>query len=189
MSATNAILAKIRPRLRKSAARFMDRRLRTRLDASDLVQDVLARGDITECPGATEAEVVAFYTFALKRDAMDASRAHLTSQRRSLKTTSSLDQANSGGALQDRLVLEQTSPSGAAARRERTQQLRQVIAELSDAEREAVMLYLADRSEQEIAQTLGRTPSAAQSILKRAKAKVVKIFRRLLPERPAPRLG
>lgn len=58
LSAQNAILAKIRPWLRKSAAHFIDPRLCPRVDASDLVQDVLAREDITKCPCKTEGEIL-----------------------------------------------------------------------------------------------------------------------------------
>ena len=82
----------------------------------------------------------------------------------------SLQQAldQSSNRLQSWLAAEQPSPSQHAMRHERAIRLANALAELPDAQRQALVLqYWHGRSLVEIAEELGRTRSAVAGLLKR----------------------
>lgn len=168
--AQNDLLAALRPYLKGLAERNLDLRLRGRMDASDLVQEVLAEGSkgLPRFVGSSLGELLAYFGRILQRNVIDARRAQLGASCRSVATERSLDEDRGAGSLQDRLAAQATSPSQATVRSQNMARLLDAMRRLPDRQREALRLHQAGHSHQEIGAHLGCTASAAQSLVKHA---------------------
>jgi RNA polymerase sigma-70 factor (ECF subfamily) len=157
--------------LRFLAGCHLDPRLRGKVDPSDLVQQTLleAHQKRDQFRGADEAEYLAWLRRMLANNLADAVR-RCRAGKRDAARERSLDEAleHSSVRLQCWLVAEQSSPGEQAERHERAVQLADALAELPEANREALVLrYWQGWSLAQIADHLGRTPDAAAGLLKR----------------------
>jgi RNA polymerase sigma-70 factor, ECF subfamily len=145
--------------------------LRGKLDPSDVVQLTLlkayeARGQFR---GRTAAELAAWLRQILARTLANAVRDHGRG-RRDVALERSLERSveESSARLDAWLASEQSSPSQRAERNEQSTLLVQALAELPDAQREALLLkHCQGWSLAEIGRHLDRSPTAVASLLQR----------------------
>lgn len=146
-------------------------RLRSKLDASDLVQQTLlqAHQAVAEFRGQSEAELRAWLRQILARNLAHAARDFGRDKRDIAKERSieaSLD--GSSARIDGWLIAQQSSPSQQAEQHEQIARMGQALAGLPDGQREAVILYYwEDWNVAAIAEHLGRSPAAVAGLLKR----------------------
>ena len=149
----------------------LDPRLGEKLDPSDIVQQTLleAFAQRDQFRGETEAEFVAWLRQILAHNLADALRGFRRAKR-DVARERSLEQAmdHSSARLDAWLAAEQSSPSQRAIQHERAIHLANALAELPDAQREALILqHWHGHSLAEIGEKLGRTRAAVAGLLKR----------------------
>jgi RNA polymerase sigma-70 factor (ECF subfamily) len=164
----------------------LDRRLRAKLDPSDIVQQTLLEAhQARDRPaGDDPAQVAAWLRQILVRNLANAVR-DFGRARRDVARERSLDEAvrASSAQLAACLAAEQSSPSEQAMDNEQALRLAQALATLRQAQREVVELrHLQGWSLADIARHLGRSPSAVAGLLHRG----LKQLREHLQERSEP---
>jgi RNA polymerase sigma-70 factor (ECF subfamily) len=146
-------------------------RLQSKLDASDVVQQTLlqALAGLGQFRGAGDPATAAWLKQILARQLANAAR-DLARQKRDVTRERSLEMAldQSASRLEHFLAAEQSSPSQKAQRNEQLLQLADALANLPEAQREAIVLHHFERLPlEEIAQQLERTPAAVAGLVKR----------------------
>jgi RNA polymerase sigma-70 factor, ECF subfamily len=149
----------------------LDRRLQAKVDASDIVQQTLLQAlrGWGEFRGRTEAEVAAWLRQILTHNLANVFR-DLGRQRRDIRRERSLEAAveQSSARLGSWLAADQTSPSQRAIRGEQAVQLANALADLPEAQREALTLHhLQGWTLDQVAEHLGRSPAAVAGLIKR----------------------
>jgi RNA polymerase sigma-70 factor, ECF subfamily len=156
---------------------------RANIDPSDIVQQTLldAHRDRDQFRGRTEAQMAAWLRRLLACNLADAVRL-IGRAKRNAARERSLDAAieASSARLEDWLAAEQSSPSERAERNETILLLVDALAQLPEANRQALVLrHCQGLSLAEISARLGRTPPAVAGLLKRGLAEL----RTLLPDK------
>ena len=148
----------------------LDPRLRRRIDASDIVQEahVVAAQRLKDY---LEHEPVSFHVW-LRQIVQDqllmAYRRHVRADRRTVQREMPLPEQSSI-ALAERLVDEGPSPSQQVARDEQLRGLRRALEQLSDGDRDILMLrHFEQLSHDEIGYVLHITPATARKRYGRA---------------------
>jgi RNA polymerase sigma-70 factor (ECF subfamily) len=168
-AARDQLLARHWQRLRQAVAYRLDRRLATRVDPSDVVQEVLAEAS-RRLPDYLRERPLPFYPW-LRQMALEhlveLHRRHVQAQRRSVRREEPglLPLSDeSAGELADRLVASASSPSQHLLRREARERVRAALRLLAPADREVLELrYLEQLSAAETAAVLGVGDVAARS--------------------------
>lgn len=162
----------------------IDPRLAGKMDASDIVQQTLIEAH--QCryqfTPRQEGDLAAWLRRILSNNLADALRG-LARAKRDVARQWSLDDelAQSSQRLEGWLAADQSSPSQHAMREERAVMLADALADLPEAQREALILqYWHGWSLAEIAEHLGRTPVAVAGLLKRS----MRTLRQRLGESP-----
>jgi RNA polymerase sigma-70 factor, ECF subfamily len=172
-SARQTLLEQHREHLRRLIAARLDRRLTSRVDPSDVVQETLAdaakRLDhyLRERP----LPFLGWLRQLASERLIDTHRRHIFSQRRSVNRENRGSQQSDElpSALIGKFLANDTSPSNRLQRQERRAQVRAALEALSERDREVlVMRYLEQATAAEISQVLGITESAVKSRLLRA---------------------
>lgn len=166
-AARNALLLRFRGRLKALVVMRMDTRLRTRVDASDVVQESLVEAN-HRLHDYLERNPLPFYQWlreiTLER-LVDMHRRHVVAQKRSVHreehrpatADESLD------ALARRLIARGSSPSQQVQRVELGEQLRDALEQLNEIDREVLVLrHLQQRSTREIAAVLQISETAVK---------------------------
>ena len=154
----------------------LDRRLRQRVSASDLVQEAMlaAHRDFGKFRGGTEREFLAWLRQILIHCLHHAVETHVKAQRRDVRCEISLDQAGlaldcSAVNLEHVLADPGPSPSSPARQRERAVALADQLAKLRPEYREVIVLRnLQGLSFEEIAQRMNRKVGAIRMLWLRA---------------------
>lgn len=159
----------------------LDPRLRPKLDASDVVQQTLLQAHAArdQFRGSTVEELTAWLRQILARVLSHAVRDYGRGKR-DLSQERSLEAALDASSvrLQAFLAADQSSPSEQADRNEQLLRLADALAELPEAQREAVVLhYWQDWPLSDIARHMNRSPSAVAGLLKRGLAGLRKQLR------------
>jgi RNA polymerase sigma-70 factor (ECF subfamily) len=182
-NAVAALIEHYRPYLRLLAKIYFGKRLQSKLDESDLVQEasLLATRDLANFRGTTEAELAMWLRSILSNVAANARR-HFDQQKRSVRLEqqfqNELDRSSAGVS---RVAGDESSPSQRVARRERAVVLAEALEELDVEQRMVItMRDLEGYSLEEIADDLGKTRNAVQKIWARA----ISEMRRILKEMP-----
>jgi RNA polymerase sigma-70 factor (ECF subfamily) len=169
-------LDRYRSYLHLLASMQLDRRLRGKLDASDIVQQTLlqAHRARTQFRGDHPGQLAAWLRQILAHNLAHAARDY-TRAKRDVSRERSLEA--SLGASADRLNqwlgAQQSSPSQHVERSEQLLQLAEALDTLPEAQREAIVLhYWQDWSLDEIGEHLGRSPSAIAGLLHRGLKKL-----------------
>jgi RNA polymerase sigma-70 factor (ECF subfamily) len=149
----------------------LDRRLRHKVGASDVVQQTLleAHEAWEQFRGRTAGEQAAWLRQILARNLANVAR-DLRRGKRDVARERSLESELDGSAsrLEGLLGVEQTSPSQHAERHERAVRLAEALLGLPEAQREAVLLrHFHGRSLEQIAVELGCTAAAVTGLLYR----------------------
>jgi RNA polymerase sigma-70 factor (ECF subfamily) len=174
-------LERFRDYLRLLARMNLDGRLRGKLDPSDVVQQTLlqAHQALPGFRGQTDAEMAAWLRQILARNLTHAVR-DFGRDRRDVQREQSLQDAldASSARLEAWLAAEQSSPSERAERNEQVVRLAAALADLPEAQREAVVQhYWQGRSLVEIGEDLGRTPAAVAGLLHRGLTQLRELLR------------
>jgi RNA polymerase sigma-70 factor (ECF subfamily) len=173
-AASNELLARHRLRLRRMVALRMDRRLASRVDASDIVQEALAEAS-RNLDDYLERQPMPFYPW-LRRLAWERmvamSRRHVGADRRSVVRETPWSASlpdESVMELAGRLASSGTSPSAQMRREEIQQRMHSALAMLAEHDREVLVLrYLEQLSTKEAAAVLGFSEGGVKSRLMRA---------------------
>jgi len=181
-AARNHLLELYRQRLRQMIDLRLDRRLRARVDPSDVVQEALAEA-FQHLDTYLEEQPVPFYPwlrqFAFNR-LLDLHRRHLLAQKRSAKREVPVLDLPGGSVagLTDRFVASISSPSHRAVREEERGQVQAALLALGERDREILVLrYMEMLSTAETASVLGISEGAVKVRLFRALERI----RALLP--------
>jgi RNA polymerase sigma-70 factor, ECF subfamily len=167
--ARNQLLARHRSRLRKFVGFRMDRRLATRVDPSDIVQDVLTEAD-RKLPDYMRHRPLPFYPW-LRQIASDRlielHRQHVQARKRSVRREELDIRAlpdESLAELASRLVTTSTSPSQRLLRKEVQHRMRAALERLPVRDREVLELrHLEQLSVAETAAVLGVSQAAVKT--------------------------
>ena len=162
------------------ARMHLDRRLRGKLDASDVVQQTLlqAHQALDGFRGHTEGEWAAWLRQILARNLAHAVR-DLGRDKRDVERERSLEAAldESSARLEAWLAAEQSSPSERAGRNEQLLRLAEALAELPEEQREAVVLhYFQGCSLAEIGRHLGRSTGSVSGLVYRGLKRLRGLF-------------
>ncbi|MHC4165098.1 MAG: sigma-70 family RNA polymerase sigma factor, partial [Planctomycetota bacterium] len=171
--ALGKLLEAYRSYLRLLARLEVGRRLRTKVDASDVVQETFlqAHRAFDEFRGDTEGEVLVWLRKILASRLSKTIRHYLGTQRRDLQLEREL--GRSSRALQRVLALSQTSPSEGAMRRERAVLLANAVERLPEDYREVIVLRnLRGLKFAEIAEAMDRSVGSVEKIWARALGKL-----------------
>jgi RNA polymerase sigma-70 factor (ECF subfamily) len=168
---SGASLEGFREYLRLLARVHLDRRLQSKLDPSDVVQQTLleAYQSLGQFRGQGPAQKAAWLRQILARNLANAVR-DLGRNKRDVQRERSLEAAleNSSLRLEAWLAAEQSSPSQQAARREDVVRLAEALAQLPEPQREAILLrHIQDCPLADIAQQLNRSKAAVAGLLHR----------------------
>jgi RNA polymerase sigma-70 factor (ECF subfamily) len=166
-----AELERHRDYLRVLARLELSPALRGKLDPSDLVQQTLLKAHqaLGQFRGRSPAELTAWLRRILARTLANAVRDHGRG-RRDIALERSLERSveESSARLDAWLAAEQSSPSQRAERNEQSMRLVKALAELPEAQREALLLkHCQGWSLAEIGRHLDRSPTAVASLLQR----------------------
>jgi RNA polymerase sigma-70 factor (ECF subfamily) len=173
VAARDRLLELYRDYLRRMVAVRLDRRLASRVDPSDVVQEVLVEAD-RRLEGYLRDRPIPFHAWLrqLAGDRIvDAHRRHVGSQKRSVKVEEDDRELRdqSSERLADLFQSDDTSPSGRLIRKESQERIRNTIAALPAKDREVlVMRHLEQLGTAEIASVLGISEGAVKARLLRA---------------------
>jgi RNA polymerase sigma-70 factor (ECF subfamily) len=168
-------LERFRAYLRLLARMQLHPRLRSKMDASDIVQQTMlqAHKALGEFRGRSEAELAAWLRQILARNLTHAIRDH-SRDKRNVAKERSLEQSLQGGVdassarLEAWLAADQTSIGAKAIRNERLLHLAEALETLPPAQREAVeMHYWQGVAIGEIAKKMEKSPAAVAGLLHR----------------------
>jgi RNA polymerase sigma-70 factor (ECF subfamily) len=144
--------------------------LRGRVDASDIVQDVLLQAHVAQAQfrGATAAEYAAWLRRILANALIDAQRRHGRLKRDAALETSCRDMIEGTASRLDQLRALDPTPSQHLAQRERELMLVAALDTLPGDQRTAVELrYLGECSLEEIAAMMDRSKPSVAGLLRR----------------------
>ncbi len=184
--AVDRLLTAQREPLRRMIGARLDPALAARVDASDVVQDVLLEAS-RRLNDYLRNPVMPFGLWLrhiAKDHVIDAHRRHRQAQRRSMDREQPLAPAvladHSSLELAGQLLDREVTPATAAVRHELQARLQDAIAALGDDDREVILMRHAEQlSNQEVASLLGLTEAAASMRYLRA---VRRLRETLLPE-------
>jgi RNA polymerase sigma-70 factor (ECF subfamily) len=164
-------LEPFRKYLKVLAELHLDRRLRGKLDPSDVVQQTMLRA-YSALGGLQrkEPEVLAAWLRRVLASTLADAVKHYERDKRDVGLERSLqaDLDRSASGFADWLAADQTSPSGQAERNEELLRLVEALAELPDLTREVVVLkHCQGWTLQRIADRIGRSVPAVASLLRR----------------------
>ena len=164
-------LDRFRDYLRLLAGLQLHPMLRSKLDPSDVVQQTMlqAHQAFGQFRGTTDAELAGWLRQILARNLAAAVR-EMGRAKRDIGREQSLEAAvdASSARLEAFLADEQSSPSVRADRNERVLRLAEAVAELPEAQREAITLHhLQGWPLARVARHLDRTPAAVMGLLHR----------------------
>lgn len=179
-----SVLDQHRDRVRRLARFRLDPRLQSRLDASDVVQDVFTEASKRLKDYLAKPTVPFFLWLRVLavQQVVTLHRRHLGAVRRDIRKDVSIDQDNldSSTAMAAHLSGDQTSPSEAALRTERADRVRNALQKMDPTDREVLALrHFEGLSNSEAAEVLGLTISAASKRYVRAAVRLRDIMKEL----------
>ncbi len=181
--AVNALINRHREAVRRLVQMRMDQAIASRVDASDVVQDVMFEAS-RRLDDYIQAPTLPFHLWLrqLAKDRMiDMHRRHRAAQRRSVdreQAVSSLGNDDQSAADLTHLLRDaELTPAAATVRREMEQQFLTAVNQLNDVDREIIMMrHFEHLTSAEAAQTLGMTAAAAGMRYVRALRKLSETF-------------
>jgi RNA polymerase sigma-70 factor (ECF subfamily) len=188
-AAIEQLLSVHREPLRRMIGARLDPALAARVDASDIVQDVLleAARRLNDYLRNPALPFHLWLRHIAKDHVIDAHRRHRQAQRRSMDREQPLLPAvladHSSFELAGQVLDQELTPASAAIRHELQRRLNDAIAALEDDDREVILMRHAEQlSNQEVAAALGLTEAAASMRYLRAVRRLRAV---LLPDDPS----
>ncbi|QEH38182.1 ECF RNA polymerase sigma factor SigD [Aquisphaera giovannonii] len=172
-SARRELLERHRDDLRRMVRARLNRRLASRIDPSDVVQDALAEASqrLDDYLRDRPLPFLGWLRQLTAERVVDAHRRHVTAQTRSVRREAPgpLSWDDSASALGNHLVANDTSPSGRMALQERLDRVMAALQAMPEKDREIlVMRHIEQLPAARIAETLGCTVGAAEARIYRA---------------------
>lgn len=152
------------------AKRYLDQRVRGRVDENDIVQITCleAQRDIGSFRGTRIEELLGWLRNILRNNVATAHQRHLYTQKRSAGKEVSNQATDSGPCITDLAPSDTSSPSQRVMRDEAAVFLANCMDQLPETQREALRLrYVEGLSLKEIAEKMDKTEMAAAGLLKR----------------------
>lgn len=152
------------------AQRYLDARLRGRLDPADIVQVTFleAQRDLPAFRGHQIEELLGWLRNILRNNVSSAHQKHLYAQKRSAGRESHNGPTDNGPTLTDLVPAETTSPSQRVMRDEAAVYLANCLQTLPETQREALRLrYVEGQSLKEISTAMDKSEMAVAGLLKR----------------------
>jgi RNA polymerase sigma-70 factor (ECF subfamily) len=173
ISARGRLLEMYRDYLKLLARLQLDRRLQSKLDASDIVQEAFLQAHrvFDQFQGGTEVELTAWLRQILASKLADQMRRYYGSRQRNVRLERELarDIDQSSSALNGELRAAQSSTSRQAERREQAVILAAALEQLPAAYREVIILHqLEDLPFPETARRMGRSVDSVKNLWLRA---------------------
>lgn len=168
--ALGELLEDYRAYLTVLAQRYLDTRLRGRLDAADIVQVTFleAQRDLPNFRGHQIEELLGWLRHILRNNVSSAHQRHIYTQKRSAGREVSNSPTDSRPAFTDLAPSETTSPSQRMMRDEAAVFLADCLEELPETQREALRLrYVEGQSLKQISEAMNKTEMAVAGLLKR----------------------
>jgi RNA polymerase sigma-70 factor (ECF subfamily) len=166
--ALGEILSFYREYLKLLARVHIDRRLRSKIDASDVVQDTLLRAHraFHQFAGCTEQELTAWLRRILATCLVDFTRRYRNTARRQIDLEKGIDEElNESSELIASALVHNNTPSESLAQRERVVLLANALAKLPRDYRDAVVLrHLENLSFPEIAVRMNRSVDSVKKL-------------------------
>ena len=170
--ARDQLLETYRHYLKLLARTGIDTSLQGKADPSDLVQETFLKADqhFGQFHGRGEAELTAWLRQIMARNLADLVRHyHLAEGRRTCRECSLEQLLTESSQALDNLLAGAASPSESAQRREMSVVLANALAELSDEQREVIVLRsLQEQDWPKVARRMGRTVGAVRMLWVRA---------------------
>jgi RNA polymerase sigma-70 factor (ECF subfamily) len=167
-AAVDDLLAKHRDPLRRAVELRLDPALARRVDASDIVQDVLVEANrrLREYLKDPAMPFHLWLRHLAKDRLIDAHRFHRKAQRRSLDREQAVQPpawaTDSSVQLLAQLLDHEKTPASAALQQELQRRLRDAVSQLDDTDREVILMrHYEGLGNQEVAAALGLTEAAA----------------------------
>ena len=171
-SATDELWERYRPALRRMIGLRLDQAVSHRVDASDVVQDVLINASqrLREYLDNPELPFHLWLRQIARDRVIDAHRRHRASARRSVDRERGLNAGGAGAVFDDRSSLALAAqlrdvaltPAAEALRRELQSRFHSVLLRMDESDREIILLrYFEQLSNGEAAQALGLSEAAA----------------------------
>lgn len=173
-----AVFAEHRPRLLRTAALRIDARLAARVSADDVLQEayVSAAQRCGHVEGTSEESLFLWLRLVTLQTLIDLHRRHVGTQARSVERETGAKPASGTGATVNwgvALPGSQTSPTELMRRGERFERLRGAIEQMSETDREVLLLrHFEELTNQEVATVLNIEQKAASIRYFRALARL-----------------
>lgn len=168
--ALGGLLEDYRAYLTVLAQRYLDNRLRGRLDPADIVQITFmeAQRDLPSFRGHQIEELLGWLRHILRNNVSSAHQKHLYTQKRSAGREVSNSPTDSRPALTDLVPSETTSPSQRMMRDEAAVYLANCLEEIPETQAEALRLrYVEGCSLKQISEAMQKSEMAVAGLLKR----------------------
>lgn len=179
----NEVLLKYRERLKRMVALRMNAQLRSRIDASDVIQDTFAEAArvIDDYLANPKLSVFLWLRTLAGEKLIQAHRFHLDAQKRDARREQSIGGAPTAPSqsIAMQLAGELTSPSQAALKRETSDQLMEALDAMGEMDREILVLkHFEHLSNREVAEVLDLNYEAVKKRYLRALDKLQRILSR-----------
>ncbi|MEM8734381.1 MAG: sigma-70 family RNA polymerase sigma factor [Planctomycetota bacterium] len=168
--ALGELLEHYRAYLTVLAQRYLDQRLKGRLDPADVVQVTFleAQRDLPAFRGHQIEELLGWLRHILRNNVSSAHQKHIYTQKRSAGREVSNSPTDSRPAITDLAPSETTSPSQRMMRDEAAVYLANCLEDLPDTQKEALRLrYVEGCSLKQISEAMDKTEMAVAGLLKR----------------------
>jgi len=174
-------LVQYRERLLRFVRGRLDRRLRGRVDASDIVQEACAEATRRFAEFDRSVPLYVWLRFLTQQRLALTYRQHLGTRQRDAGREVPAD------LLAEHLAASQTSPSGAAVKAEQRERLRSALEAMPAVDREVLALrHFEQMSNQEVAAVLGLSLSAASHRYARALLRMKSVMTELFGSSAGP---
>ena len=187
--AVDDLLGEFREPLRRVIGMRLDPVLARRVDASDIVQDVLVEANqrLTEYLAKPDMPFHLWLRHLAQDRIIDTHRRHRTAQRRSVDREQPINRPawadDSSNSLVAQLVDTERTPATNAIQEELARKLTAAVDELGDDDREVILLrHTEQMANQDVASLLGLTEAAASMRYLRALRRLRAV---LLPDAPS----
>jgi RNA polymerase sigma-70 factor (ECF subfamily) len=168
-----------RERLVSEVRKKLDRRLQTRVDASDVIQEVFIDAD-RRLPEMVDASIplIAWLRFLANQKVVDLQRRHVGAKRRSVSRERSLSRpAFDLDSIAGQIMADISSPSMQAQQHELAACVKRTLADLSPLDREILVLrHFHEMANHEVAESLGLSINAASNRYVRALKRFKKVL-------------
>ncbi len=186
VTALSQCFAEYRPRLERIAEFRLNRRLLTRIDSDDVLQEayMAASRRLPHCDTSSQETVFVWLRMILHQTLIDLHRQHLQAAGRDLQREVRADavEPDTSGCIASQLVSQISSPSMSLKREELNERLRIALNQMEKNDREVLALrHFEELTNGEVARVLNLSVKAASIRYVRAMKKL-KVLMESLPE-------